>query len=70
MLNYFGVGYDHLRQPRGQAERCALETVDVDVVPARLADNLTTRLAEALSSAVRAVPKFASGVPPEGPDPR
>ncbi len=48
VLNYFNVGYVVFGSHVARLNGVPLETVDVDVVPARLADNLN-RLAEALN---------------------
>jgi len=48
ILNHFGVGYIVFGSHVARLNGLPLETIDVDVVPARLADNLT-RLAEALN---------------------
>jgi hypothetical protein len=48
VLNYFGVAYIVFGSHVARLNGVPLETIDVDVVPARLADNLN-RLAEALN---------------------
>ncbi|MEJ7765308.1 MAG: hypothetical protein WKF86_07420 [Acidimicrobiales bacterium] len=48
ILNHFKVGYLVFGSHVARLNGLPLETIDVDVVPARLADNLT-RLAEALN---------------------
>lgn len=48
VLNYYGVGYVIFGSHVARLNGVPLETVDVDVVPARQADNLD-RLAEALN---------------------
>ena len=48
VLNYFGVGYIVFGSHVPRLNGVPLETIDVDVVPSRLADNLN-RLAEALN---------------------
>ena len=48
VLNYFGVGYIVFGSHVARLNGVPVETIDVDVVPARMVDNLT-RLAEALN---------------------